>query len=102
MYETYNKKGRRMVGEQTSAKFAPDGASPGYQQVGSKTSYPSKGHKGPNSRHTSREKVRSPFATAGGSKQVSASYPNKNHAAFPSEAAKNTLVNPTSRHPKAK
>lgn len=102
MYETYPKSGKRMLGEQQSAKFAPAKASPEYQQVGSSTSYPSKGHKGPTSRQRSHEKGRQPWINGGGNKQVSASYANKTHGSFKSEQVANKLVSPTSRPPKAK
>jgi hypothetical protein len=94
MYETYPKKGQRMLGEQTGKKFAPDGAKPEYQQVGSKDRYPAKGHHGPLSRHASSEKARKPFLSAGGNKQVSATYPAKTHAKFGTEKAANKLREP--------
>jgi len=100
MYETYPKKGKSMLGEQTSAKFAPAKAAPEYQQVGSSDRYPAKGHKGPNTRRTSSERTRSPYLNGGGSKQVSATYPAKTHSQFGSEKVKNSLVSPTSRMPK--
>jgi hypothetical protein len=90
----------RTIGEQKDAKFAPDGASPEYQQAGSSQSYPDRGAKGPNDRHDSRQKSRSPFINGRGNKQVSAFYPKKVHSKFPSEGAANKLVAPMSRKPK--
>lgn len=102
MFERYPKSGKRMLGEQKATTFASASGSVGteYQRKGSSDRYPASGHKGPNSRHTSREKMRSPYHTAGGSKQVSASYPDKKHQGFPSEGVQNKLVSPTSRPPK--
>jgi hypothetical protein len=102
MYETYPKGGKRMLGEQTAKTFvsANGAVQPEYQQVGSKTSYPAKGHAGPNTRHKSSEQSRKPFLTAGGNKMVTASYPAKSHSAFGSEKAANKLKPPMSCQPK--
>lgn len=103
MYDTkYFGKEPKKVGEQHSKKFAPGSASPEYQQVGSKTSYPDKSTDSARSTHKSTHKYRSPWLNGGGSKQVSASYSNKTHAGFKSEGAKNTLMSPMSGKPKAK
>jgi hypothetical protein len=102
MYETkYSGKTPKKVGEQHGTKYAPDGAAPEYQQVGSKTSYPDKsGTHGPNKRHKNKETPRNPYLNGGGNKQVSASYASKTHANFGTEGARNTLISPTSRPPK--
>lgn len=103
MYDTkyYNKEPKK-VGEQHAKKFAPDGAAPEYQQVGSKDRYPDKGKDSASNTHKSKHQYRNPYLNGGGSKQVSASYANKTHAGFKSEGAKNTLKAPMSGQPKAK
>lgn len=77
MYETFPKKGKtthKEFGTEKSVSYAPDGASPEYQQVGSSTSYPKKAPKGAMSQYDHKYKSAS-FAKGGGMAQVSASYP---------------------------
>ena len=103
MYETkYSGKTPKKVGEHQGTKYAPDGAQPEYQQVGSSIKYPDKsGTHGPNKRHKSKESPRGPYLNGGGNRQVSAHYANKAHAGFGTEGVRDTLVSPTSRPPKA-
>lgn len=61
--------------------------------------YPSKGHKGPNSRHVSRETARAPFANGSGTTSHP-TYAGKGHAKFPSEGTRNVIKSPTSGMPK--
>jgi hypothetical protein len=101
--ESYPKGSVSNAGEQKSAKFASANGKVASEinQVGSKTSYPAKGHTGPTSRHKSREQARAPFAKGGGSKLVSATYPGKGHGKLPSEMDDCCLQNPMSGKPKA-
>lgn len=93
-------KTKRMLGEQKTVKYAPDSASPEYQQVGSSTSY--KGSMSlPDTRLQSVERTHAPFAKGGSGSQVSCYYPDKAHAKFGAEKSKNTLKSPTSDNPKA-
>ena len=100
--ETYPKKSRS-VGEQQKTTFvtAKEHISAEYHQRGSETSYPSRGHKGPNDRHVSRESKERPFLNGGtGNNDVhSARYKNKAHAKFPSEQGAGKLKSPTGDMP---
>lgn len=103
MYETkYSNKTPKKVGEQHGKKYAPDGAAPEYQQVGSKDRYPDKANDSGSNTHKSRHNYRSPYLNGRGNRQVSAHYANRTHGAFTTEKGKNTLVSPTSRPPKAR
>jgi len=76
MYETFPKKGKtthKSFGTEKDASFAPDGAAPEYQQVGSGTKYPKKSPKGMMSQYKHKAKSAS-FAKGGGMAQVSATY----------------------------
>lgn len=82
MYETYPKngpsQGRKKFKHEKGAKFAPDGAAPEYQQVGSKDRYPSKS-KGQSSHEDAKTRGGVKFAKAGGNSQVSLTPGNRNH-----------------------
>lgn len=102
MYDTkYSGKTPKKVGEQHSKQFLSKSAQPEYQRVGSKDRYPDRKTDSATSTHKSSHKYRNPFLNGGGSKQVSATYPNRTHSNFGTEKGKNTLVSPTSRPPKA-
>ena len=105
MYETYPKKGasqgRKKFKHEKGAKFAPDGAAPEYQQVGSKTSYPNK-----SSSSTSHEDAKTrggvKFAKAGGHSQVSLTPGNKNHQNNFETVLPSPSMTPMSNKPKAR
>ena len=103
MYDTkYSGKTPKKVGEQHAKKFAPDGAAPEYQRVGSKDRYPDRKLDSATSTHKSKHNYRKPWLNGGGNKQISVSYANRTHANFTTEKGKSTLISPTSRPPKAK
>jgi hypothetical protein len=102
---TYPKKSHT-VGEQTAsvsfrvpskAGLTPPGTSG--PTLSNAKNYPARGHKGPNSRHVSREQTRAPFINGSGTTSHP-SYPGKTHAKFPSEGARNVIKTPTSGMPK--
>jgi hypothetical protein len=77
MYETFPKKGQtthKAFGTEKGASFAPDGAQPEYQQVGSSRKYAKKAPKGMMSQYDHKCKSTS-FAKGGGMAQVSVTYP---------------------------
>lgn len=99
--ETYPKKSHK-VGEQQGATFvtAKEHISEEYHQRGSETSYPNRGHKGPNDRHVSRESKERPFANGGaGNYFNSVTYKGKGHSKFPSEQGAGKIKSPTSDMP---
>ena len=101
--ETYPKKAPSSYGEQKAKTFvsAKGSVTPEINQVGSKTSYPAKGHAGPLSRHQSHEKTRAAFATGASGALRSETYPGKVHGNFPSEQGKGKLKAPVSDKPRA-
>lgn len=102
MYETkYSGFGHgKKIGNQKDAKFAPCSAAPEYQRRGSSDRYPDNKVWGKTQTRVSKQKGYK-AVSGGGSKQVSAYYPNKIHGKFESESVSNKLVPPMSGSPKA-